>query len=407
MTATGFGRRGVRRDIPKMALQKAPAQPIEAPATQERSRWDLDDAASAERLVAHMPLFTFGLVVLLLLIFGLERRFAFDIGKDGTISLDSLIAFGAASYDLVVGDRQIWRIFLAPLLHSSFSHLAGNCVALGLAGFPLERRLGRGWYAAVFAFSALTGVAGSLMGNPHAVPTVGASGAITGVIAALFVVSFHNHCDPVEREAMQRWAIRLGLPALGPMLYNASSGVDYAAHLGGAIGGGALAFIATAIWTGHTFRPPQARAAGYGALVALLLSVFASGPVLAHYRANAAVAAERMPAKATPDDLEKGAKISAQLLQSYPKDPRSHFFRAHALALQDRISGAEGELRRAIALSTRPQDKGILAVSNAYLAVVLLERGARGEAAALAREGCGTKEMPQIRTMLKRAKLCG
>jgi rhomboid protease GluP len=91
----------------------------------------------------------------------------------------------------------------------------------------------------------------------------------------------------------------------------------------------------------------------------------------------------------------------------YPRDPKSHFLRAHALLLQDELRGAEAELRKAIALSTKPADKGILAASNAYLALVLLERGARAEALERAREGCGTKDMPQIGKILRQAKLCG
>jgi rhomboid protease GluP len=405
MTAASFGRRGVARDPAPRAQRQAAA--VEAAGMDERPHFALDDAASAQKLIAYLPLFTAGLVVLLFVIFAVQRRYAFDIGKGGEISLDSLIAFGAASYDLVIVDRQVWRVFLAPLLHSDFSHVAGNCVALALAGFPLERRLGRGWYAAIFVLSALTGMAGSLMSNPHAIPTVGASGAITGVIAALFVVSYHNQCDPVEREAMQRWALRLGVPALGPILYSASSGVDYAAHLGGAIGGGALAFVVTSAWTGHGFRPPHAVAAGYAALQGLCLATISVFPASAQYKAAALIAAERMPARLMPDDMNKGAKASADLVFRYPKGPKSHFLRAHALVLQDELHGAEAELRKAIALSTKPADKGTRAAANAYLALVLLERGARAEAIDRAKEGCGTKEASQIAKMLRAAKLCG
>jgi len=183
--------------------------------------------------------------------------------------------------------------------------------------------------------------------------------------------------------------------------------VDYAAHLGGAIGGGALAFAATSAWTGRGFRPPHAVAAGYVALLGLGLSTLSAFPVFAHYRAAAVVAAERMPTKATPDDLAKGAKASADLVYRYPKDPKSHFFRAHALIMQAELHGAEAELRKAVALSTKPADKGMLAVSNAYLALVLHERGARVEAAQRAKEGCGATNMPEIAKMLRRAKLCG
>jgi len=44
-----------------------------------------------------------GLVDILVLVFALERHFAFDIGRDANLSVRSLIAFGAVSLDLVIG----------------------------------------------------------------------------------------------------------------------------------------------------------------------------------------------------------------------------------------------------------------------------------------------------------------
>jgi hypothetical protein len=136
----------------------------------------------------------------------------------------------------------------------------------------------------------------------------GASGAISGLIAALFVVSFHNSLDPVDRDEMQRMAIRFGLPALGPMLYQAAtSGVDYSAHRGGAIGGGALAFIVTMIWTGETSRLPYARQAGFAALLVLALSGCSVFFAASHFSARAATLADGFPQRPFPT-ISRGTK---------------------------------------------------------------------------------------------------
>src|SRR5262249_21356153 len=123
-----------------------------------------------KNFLADIPLLTGGLIVFLMFIFGLETRYAFDIGKDGNLSVPSLIAFGATSRDLVVGGHEWWRIGLAPLLHASASHFLGNSVALFFVGIRLEPTIGRGWFALIFVVSAIGGEIGSLWGNPPGIP---------------------------------------------------------------------------------------------------------------------------------------------------------------------------------------------------------------------------------------------
>jgi hypothetical protein len=120
--------------------------------------------------------------------------------------------------------------------------------------------IGRAWLLLIFVVSALGGVAGSLLGNPHGMPSVGASGAITGLIGALFVVSFHHRADPAEQRTTLVTSLRFGLPALLPLAFGASSHVDYFAHAGGAITGGAIGLAVCAqcpLPTFAGFRAPS------------------------------------------------------------------------------------------------------------------------------------------------------
>jgi membrane associated rhomboid family serine protease len=413
MTTQTFGRRGAAPRIPTplhrpttvAAVAVAPAAVLD-----QGSGLPGYEATTPEKsLIADIPFLTGGLLVLLLLIFGLEKRLAFDIG-DGQLSVQSLVAFGAVSRDLVIGSGEWWRIGLAPLLHSGVSHLLGNCFALVVVGLRLEPMIGRGWLALLFTVSALGGVAGSLYGNPPDIVSVGASGAISGLIGALFVVSFHHRADATDQRAMLKISAFFGVPALLPLAFGSASGqVDYFAHAGGALVGGALGLTLCAIWSADRARPDLARFATVTALIGLAVSIACSGVAATRYAGYRADAAHLIPSSQMPATLKAGAKRAAELVARYPKDPRAHLIQAFALAEANRLSEAEAELRTAMALA--PSDALGRAIRNqaqAILALVLLDQGRRGEAKILAAGACRANDQAQvaIRRALEKAKLC-
>jgi rhomboid protease GluP len=410
MTTKTFGRRGAAPRIASPLLRSnATAAAVPAVAPDQESCPPAFDGTIPERsLIADIPFLTVGLIVFLMLIFGVEKRVAFDIGNDGSLSVQSLIAFGAVSYDLVVGSGEWWRIGLAPLLHASLSHLLGNCFALFFVGIRLEPMVGRGWFVLIFMVSALGGVAGSLYGNPPDMPSVGASGAITGLIGALFVVSFHHRADPIEQRAMRKTSLWFGIPALLPMVIAGAAGeVDYFAHAGGAIAGAALALTLCAIWSTEGDRPEYARFAALAALTGLGVSILCSGIAATRYATYAADAAQFIPSSLMPPTLKAGAKRAADLLARYPKDPRSHLLQAFALVEANRFLDAEAELRKTMALAS-PHAGGRLIrnQAQAMLALVLVDQGRRGEAKTLAAASCRAKDQAAIRRLLEKAGLC-
>ena len=409
MTTKTFGRRGAAQQI---ARPLPPSNTTAAVQTDAPDQWS--DAQAFEghvvekSLIADLPLLTAGLIVFLMLIFALEKRLAFDIGKDGNLSVQSLVAFGAVSYDLVVGSGQWWRIALAPLLHASAWHLAGNCFALFFVGMRLEPMIGRGWFALIFMISALGGVLGSLLGNPPDMPSVGASGAITGLIGALFVVSFHHRADKVDQRAMRLTSLRFGIPALLPLIFASSGETDYCAHAGGAIAGAALGLMLSTIWASDRARPDFARFATMAALTGLAVSILSAGIASGRYAAYAADAAQLIPSAQMPATLKAGPKRSAELLARYPRDPRAHLLQAFAFAEANRYLEAEAELRNTMALAS--PDAGGRMIRNqaqAILALVLVEQGRRYEARTLAAAGpCRASGQAAIRRMLVKEKLC-
>src|SRR5262249_59599907 len=110
-------------------------------------------------------------------------------------------------------------------------------VGRAFVGRRLEPMIGRGWFLLIFVVSAIGGVAGSLYGNPSFISSVGASGAITGLLGALFVMSFNPYADVDQQRKMRKTALRFGVPALLPLAWGASGGVDYFGHAGGALAG--------------------------------------------------------------------------------------------------------------------------------------------------------------------------
>jgi membrane associated rhomboid family serine protease len=139
-----------------------------------------------------------------------------------------------ALYGPAVADGDWWRLFTAAFLHYGPIHLAFNMLALWFFGAAVETAIGRGRYLLVYMVSGLAGSAGALVFSPNSV-TVGASGAIFGILGAALVL---------ER---QRNYV-LGGGAIGIIVLNlvftfAIPGISIGGHLGGLVGG-ALCMLA-------------------------------------------------------------------------------------------------------------------------------------------------------------------
>ncbi len=133
-----------------------------------------------------------------------------------------------------LADGEWWRLITSAFLHASLIHLGMNMLVLWIVGSPVEQAIGRGRFLALYFVSGLAGSAGALLFDPNAI-TVGASGAIYGILgAALVLESQGNHV--------------LGGQAFGLIVFNlvltfAIPNISIGGHLGG-LAGGALAMLA-------------------------------------------------------------------------------------------------------------------------------------------------------------------
>lgn len=420
MSQSTFGRRGLASEpVPArqfQSVEKAVAShsdPVRrlrntsmeaAPPTRMESR--------ESRVFARVPFFTFALVIAFWVGFSIQERYAFSIGPKEALDTPSLVAMGAASYDLVIGRGEWWRIFLAPLLHGSAHHMTGNVTALLIAGFRLEPMLGRWWFLTIFCVSALGGIAGSLGSNPAAVVTVGASGGISGLLGALFFASFHHKADELSNQKkMRRTALAFGLPALLPMFFDVHNGVDYAAHAGGAITGAVIAIILCECWPGDERRPR-------GSFVILLvpvayfsLGVIGLGYVARDYPSRARQIMTEHVTYMPDDKLPKSMKLSdadtADLVSNYPKDPRAHLFRGYSVAIAGRFSAAEYEFRTALDLFTPDLHLSGAELARALLAVVLAAQHRLPEAHDVATPLCPpSRQAAEIAKLLTDSHVC-
>ncbi|WP_083741923.1 rhomboid family intramembrane serine protease [Bradyrhizobium mercantei] len=404
MAPQTFGRRGATAPPPRGLFQPV-AAPI-APAIMPDHAGSPSDEGSLFRdnkLLADIPFLTLGLIAGLVLIFALQRSLAIDVATGGALDPRSLIAYGASSYDLVVGKGEWWRIGLAPLLHGSQSHLIGNCVALLIVGVRLEPLIGRGWFSLIFIASALAGVAGSLLGNAPGVPSVGASGAITGLIVALFVSSFDPEANADQTISRLKTSLFFGVPALLPLAFGASGNTDYFAHAGGALAGGVLALMPWLLFSSHhSLQPSLSTTLLAGFAGALICAGFAA----AHYSSYMADAAQYARISELPTNGGGIAGRSLDLVTRYPKDPRAHLTRAIFFLEQGRLGAAETEVRAAMSLAASDVAGGpVRSGAQGLMAIMLLAQGRHSEAKAMAAEPCRAR-LAEVRRLLQKSKLC-
>ena len=155
-----------------------------------------------------------------------------------------------------VGDGDWYRLVTAMFLHASLLHLAFNMLALYWLGTVVEQALGSSRFLLLYFVSGIAGSAGALLLSNPSQPTVGASGAIYGIMGALLVLEYMATGSFAGQA--------LGLIVLNLALTFAIPNISVGGHLGGLIGG-ILATFALA----H-FRYARPRSLG-PALVGLIM----------------------------------------------------------------------------------------------------------------------------------------
>jgi rhomboid protease GluP len=404
-----FGQRGVAP--PSSPERRAPAPKV----GESRNRsGDVSDGTERPRHDHDLfvPFATVALVLVLGFIFILEIHYAIDFDALLLPSRQALIALGAIDGHLVFGAAEWWRVFTAPMLHIGLFHLVSNCAVLALIGWYLEPLIGSPWFLAIFALSALGGSAGSLAQNDPQLVSVGASGAISGLLATALITASRID-DPQLRRRMQIIALRILLPATVPTIFSAGANhghVDYGAHFGGAMAGGMAALLLTVTWNKVARRPSLVPLAN-GICCLFGIAVLA-GFAMAMYRAPvyAAEAPQFIPQSQIPSDGREAMKKSSDWIARYPSDPRGYFYKGLDILGDGDAPGAAEQLRHALSLYSANQDNFTPTFGHSLklaLAVTIKAEGDKDAARAMASDSCGASDAPQaLVDLVKKQDIC-
>ena len=143
-----------------------------------------------------------------------------------------------------------WRVISSGFLHAGFLHLALNMYVLWIAGSILEPGIGTPRFLGIYFVSLIAGSLGALAVDPNTL-TVGASGAIFGLMAAVIVVARGRGVEGLARQ--------FGLfIVLNLLLTFSVPGISIGGHVGGLIGGTIAALLVIFVERRMSGRPGYA-----------------------------------------------------------------------------------------------------------------------------------------------------
>jgi len=174
------------------------------------------------------------------------------------------------------GPTPIWLTLLSSMfMHGGWLHIGGNLLFLWIFGDNVEHRIGHLPYLAFYLVAGVIASFAQILIDPGSIiPTLGASGAISGVLGAYLVMFPTNRITilmlrfPMKVPAIIAiglWAAFQFINGIGAFAVTEQTGggVAYMAHIGGFVAG-VLAGIAFRVIFRDPRRPRGAPASAYG-----------------------------------------------------------------------------------------------------------------------------------------------
>jgi membrane associated rhomboid family serine protease len=140
-----------------------------------------------------------------------------------------------ALYGPLVADGEWWRIITAGFLHAGIIHIAFNMYFLYFLGTIIEPMIGKLRFGLIYSVSLVGGSFGALLLTPNT-PTVGASGAVFGLMGAAIIAMRARGIDPMQSGLGVTLLLNLGITFLIP-------GISKGGHIGGLIAGGIVGYL--------------------------------------------------------------------------------------------------------------------------------------------------------------------
>jgi membrane associated rhomboid family serine protease len=187
-------------------------------------------------------------VVTTLLIVACALVFFYELSLD-----DYTRNYFIAEYGTVPAHLRLSTLFTSMFLHGGWSHIIGNMLFLWAFGRSLEDAMGHSKFLAFYLISGIVaGIVNVYFNAYSSLPTVGASGAIAGVMGAylikfprariqtlIFVFFFITTTDIPAAFLLVYWFVAQLFSGFGSIAHTSvsDSGVAFFAHIGGFIAG--------------------------------------------------------------------------------------------------------------------------------------------------------------------------
>jgi membrane associated rhomboid family serine protease len=187
------------------------------------------------------PRVTFALIAINVIAFLASGQFGVQTDGGSNLFYD-LALVGQGIFDgrvIGVAEGEYWRLITGGFLHGGFLHIAFNMYLLYILGQMLESSMGSVRFTVLYFAALLAGSAGALLLDPN-VFTVGASGAVFGLMAATFLEMRARGIDPMAGGVFGSIG---GLILINLVFSFVLSGISIGGHIGGLIGGGLVALI--------------------------------------------------------------------------------------------------------------------------------------------------------------------
>lgn len=204
-----------------------------------------EDRQRAPRVqgVTTVPYLTYGLIGanVLVAIAGVLENSGWFEGELGTIGVRYGLLGGGFELKrrgpvLIGVDAGEWyRVLSGAFLHSGPIHLGFNMLLLWMLGSMLEPALGSVRYGLLYLAATVGGSFGALLLAPDTV-TVGASGAVFGLMGAVFAIERAQGVSPMQTSVGFLIVINLVLTFAIP-------GISIGGHIGGLVTGGAVGWV--------------------------------------------------------------------------------------------------------------------------------------------------------------------
>jgi len=160
-------------------------------------------------------------------------------GTNGPSGIQNLINWGA-KVGPFIADGEYWRLAMPMFLHIGFFHLLTNLFGLVIFGSMVERTFGTRNLVAIYLAAGIMGNVASFVAGPNV--GVGASGAVFGILGAfgMYLITNRRLLGQVGRQQLTSIGVIVGINIVFGL---SVSGIDNAAHLGGLVAGGLVAFL--------------------------------------------------------------------------------------------------------------------------------------------------------------------